>query len=154
MDYSLPGSSVHGIFQTRVLEWVAISFSRGSSQPRDGTRVSRTAGRCFTIWATREAHHIFSALTLLTSSDKNPCDYIGPTRKIQANLLISGFLRTSANFLLPWGEVYSHMLGMWRWTSLGEALFSLPHTIFSTLSESALSSLPENQKLPWERNVS
>ena len=35
MDYSLPGSSVHGIFQARVLEWVAISFSRGSSQPRD-----------------------------------------------------------------------------------------------------------------------
>ena len=52
---SLPGSSVHGIFQARVLEWVAISFSRGSSQPRDQTRVSRTAGRRFTIWATREA---------------------------------------------------------------------------------------------------
>ena len=49
MDCSLPGSSVHGIFQERVLEWVAISFSRGSSQPRDGTRVSHTAGRCFTV---------------------------------------------------------------------------------------------------------
>ena len=54
MDCSPPGSSVHGIFQARVLEWVAISFSRGSSQPRDRTPVSRTAGRCFTIWATRE----------------------------------------------------------------------------------------------------
>ena len=52
---NLPGSSVHGIFQARVLEWVAISFSRGSSQPRDGTWVSHIAGRCFTIWATREA---------------------------------------------------------------------------------------------------
>ena len=40
VDYSLPGSSVHGIFQARVLEWVAISFSRGSSQPRDQTHVS------------------------------------------------------------------------------------------------------------------
>ena len=40
MDYSLLGSSVHGIFQARILEWVAISFSRGPSQPRDGTRVS------------------------------------------------------------------------------------------------------------------
>ena len=39
---SLPGSSVHGIFQARILEWVAISCSRGSSQPRDWTRVSRT----------------------------------------------------------------------------------------------------------------
>ena len=54
MDYSLPGSSVHGIFQARVLEWVAISFSRGYSQPRDWTQVSRIAGRRFTIWATRE----------------------------------------------------------------------------------------------------
>ena len=43
MDCSLPGSSVHGIFQA-VLEWVAISFSRGSSQPRDGTLVSHVAG--------------------------------------------------------------------------------------------------------------
>ena len=47
-------SSVHVIFQARVLEWVAISFSRGSSQPRDQTWVSRIVGRCFTIWATRE----------------------------------------------------------------------------------------------------
>ena len=52
---SLPGSSIHGIFQARVLEWVAISFSRGSSLPRDRTRVSCIAGRLFTIWATREA---------------------------------------------------------------------------------------------------
>ena len=54
MDYSLPGSSVHGIFQARILEWVAIPFSRGSSQPRNRTQVSCTAGRFFTIWATRE----------------------------------------------------------------------------------------------------
>ena len=52
MDCSLPGSSVHGIFQARVLEWVAISFSRGSSQPRDRTQVSLIAGRCFTFRAT------------------------------------------------------------------------------------------------------
>ena len=52
MDYSLSGSLVHGIFQARVLEWVAISCSRESSQPRDRTQVSRIAGRCFTIWAT------------------------------------------------------------------------------------------------------
>ena len=55
MDCSLPASSVHGIFQPRVLEWAAVSFSRGYSQPRDWTRVSRIAGRCFTIWVTREA---------------------------------------------------------------------------------------------------
>ena len=56
MDCSPPGSSVHGIFQVRILEWVAYPFSRGSSWPRDRTQVSHIAGRFFTIWATREAH--------------------------------------------------------------------------------------------------
>ena len=51
MGCSLPGLSVHGIFQARILERVVISFSRGSSQPRDQTQVSCTAGRFFTIWA-------------------------------------------------------------------------------------------------------
>ena len=54
VDYSLPHSPIHGIFQARILEWVAISFSRGSSQPRDRTQVSCIVGRRFTIWATRE----------------------------------------------------------------------------------------------------
>ena len=45
MDCSLPGSSIHGIFQARVLAWVAISFSRGSSRPRDWTQVSRVSCR-------------------------------------------------------------------------------------------------------------
>ena len=49
VDCSLPGSSVHGILQARILEWVAISFSRGSSQPRDRTRVSCIAGRRFIL---------------------------------------------------------------------------------------------------------
>ena len=54
MDCSLPGSSVHGIFQAIVLEWIAISCSRGSSQPRARTRVSHIVDRRFTVWATRE----------------------------------------------------------------------------------------------------
>ena len=48
-------SFIHGILQARILEWVAISFSSGSSQPRDQTRVSHIAGRLFTIRATRES---------------------------------------------------------------------------------------------------
>ena len=55
MDCCPPGSSVHEILQARILEWVAISFSRGSSQPRNQTWVSCMAGRFFTIWVTREA---------------------------------------------------------------------------------------------------
>ena len=57
MDCSLSGSSIHGIFQARVLEWIAIAFSRGSSWPRNRTWVSHIAGRCFTVWATREMVH-------------------------------------------------------------------------------------------------
>ena len=55
MDCSLPASSIHRIFQARVLDWVVISFSRGSPQPRDQTQVSCITGRHFTIWTTREA---------------------------------------------------------------------------------------------------
>ena len=63
MDCSPPGFFVHGILQARTLEWVAISFSRGSSWPRDRTWVSQTADRFFTVWATRATqiticHHV------------------------------------------------------------------------------------------------
>ena len=51
MDYT-----VHRILQARILEWVTLPFSRGSSQTRDWTQVSHNAGRFFTVWATREAH--------------------------------------------------------------------------------------------------
>ena len=55
MDCNPPGSSAHGILQARILEWVATSFSRESSWPCRICRVSFIAGRCFTLWATREA---------------------------------------------------------------------------------------------------
>ena len=60
MDSSQPGSCVHGILQARILEWVAIPFSRGSSQPRDQTQVFRIAGRFFTVWVAREAQEYWS----------------------------------------------------------------------------------------------
>ena len=67
--YSLPGSSVHGILQARILEWEAIPFSMGSSQPRVQTQVSRIAGCFFTIWATREAHEYWSAQPIPAPGD-------------------------------------------------------------------------------------
>ena len=57
VDCSPPGSPVHGILQAGILEWVAISFSRGSSRPKDRTQVSRIAGRLFNLWATRGFCH-------------------------------------------------------------------------------------------------
>ena len=65
---SLPGSSLHGILQARVLEWVAISFSRGSSRPRDQTQVSRIPGKHFNLWATGEAlENQYLGLNVLTA---------------------------------------------------------------------------------------
>ena len=65
---SPPGSSIHGILQARILEWVAISFPRGSSQPWDRSRVSRIAGRRFTVWATREVQSTWRSIYLLLNN--------------------------------------------------------------------------------------
>ena len=67
MNCSQPGFTTHEILQARIQEWVAISFSGGSSWPRDQTWVSYTAGGFFTIWATREALEISSALKEILS---------------------------------------------------------------------------------------
>ena len=58
VNCSPPGSSIHGILQARVLEWVASSFSRGSSQPTDWTQVSLIAGRRFNLWAREALNYI------------------------------------------------------------------------------------------------
>ena len=57
LDCSLPGSSVYGILQARVLEWVAMLFFSESFQPGDQTQVSHIAGGFFTYWATWEAQN-------------------------------------------------------------------------------------------------
>ena len=66
VDCNLPGSSIHGIFQATILEWVAIFFSRGSSQPRDQTQVSCIKGEFFTIWATKEVKSLSCVWLFLT----------------------------------------------------------------------------------------
>ena len=82
MDCSLPGSSVHGMFQARILVWVAISSSRGSSQPRDQTWVSYIGRYILYHWATWEVQ----------------CDMYSNTicsrRKEQENLIQSGVRKT------------------------------------------------------------
>ena len=71
MDCSLPGSSVHGILQARILEWAAIPFSRGSSQPKDWTQVSWTANGSFTIWTTTEAQNTGWGVAHPTTAQSN-----------------------------------------------------------------------------------
>ena len=66
MDCSPPGSSVHGILQARIVEWVAVPFSRGSFQARDWTQAFCSTGTFFTNWATREAQEYWTvSLSLL-----------------------------------------------------------------------------------------
>ena len=63
MDCSPPGVSVHEISQVRMLEWVAISFSRGYSRPREWTCIFCIAGRFITVWATREPQYFLERLS-------------------------------------------------------------------------------------------
>jgi len=69
MDCNPPGYSTHGVFQARILGWDAISFFRGSFPPRDRIQVSCIAGRCFTLWATREAGTILKCFFLCSISN-------------------------------------------------------------------------------------
>ena len=68
MDCSLPGSSVHGILQARTLEWVAISFSRGHSLPRNRIQISCIVGRFFTVWVTRSRKILIYTLEMAALS--------------------------------------------------------------------------------------
>ena len=83
MNYSLPGSSVHGILQARILEWVAILFSMGSSWPRDPTQVSCTAGRFFTAWA-----KIYSILLQMSNATLKVNNIITLSSKDVSNVLV------------------------------------------------------------------
>ena len=76
MDYSPPGSSVHGVFQARILEWIAISFSRGSSPLRDWTWVFCIAGGFFTSWATRKALSTTLVILKCKRSFESPREHI------------------------------------------------------------------------------
>ena len=82
LDCSPPGSSVHRISQARILEWVAISFSRESPQPRDQTRVSCIASRFFTCWAIRKVPLV--SQVCLTLFDRIDCS--GPGSSVHGIL--------------------------------------------------------------------
>ena len=82
MDYT-----VHGILQGRIPEWVAFPFSRGSSQPRDQTQVSRIAGGFFTSWAIWEAQEYWSGLPIPSSVDLHDPGIKLGSPALQANSL-------------------------------------------------------------------
>ena len=109
MDCSLLGSSVHGIFQARILKWVAIPFSRGSSWSRYRTQASYISGRFFIVWATREklcfevwtlkvcgpAHLQFKLMTLFISLiPKTPVDLVSTSSRFRRFHFLSIFYWT------------------------------------------------------------
>ena len=88
------------IFQARVLEWVAIPFSRGSSQPRDWTRVFRIVGWCFTMWATREvwvSHNVTHMPSLLSLPPTQASSH--PSRSSQSTRLGSLYYTAASHQL-------------------------------------------------------
>ena len=109
MDYT-----VHGILQARILEWVASPFSRGSSQPGNWTQVSHTAGRLFTVWATRKRRWLFYAGNTKEASlfgviwrdpkkmkEKAMWRPVGRKRKLRG--------RPKCKALSPWVECVGHL---------------------------------------------
>ena len=96
MDYT-----VHGILQARILEWAAVAFSRGSSQPTDGTQFSRIAGRFFTSWDTRIAHVVW--ILGIRTEDSGPTFGMKPEA---GTLFTASLLQKPFQFSLkPWGCV-------------------------------------------------
>ena len=96
-DCSPPASSVHEILQAKILEWVAIPSSRGSSQPRDWTQVSHIVRRFFTIWGTREAlirNHIWLFITPWTITARILCAWNSPSQNIGVGSLLQRIFST------------------------------------------------------------
>ena len=104
MDCGSPGSSAHGILQARILEWVAISYSRGSSRPKDWTRVSH---RFFILWVTREALYIHTAAKSLQSCP-TLCDPIDGSPPGPA---VPGILQART---LEWVDISFSSAGKWK----------------------------------------
>ena len=140
MDCSPQDSSVHGILHTRILEWVVISFSRKSSQPRDGTWVSHIAGRFFTVWTTREA-----LISVTKESRRNECWDHWQTWPPFPFVKSSSWLLATTSF---WH--WCSFLPSWRWSEgiLGLCLQSAHPSSISFISSSFSSvDLPQGSDL-------
>ena len=148
MDCSLPGSSVHGIFQAIVLEWIAISFSRGYSQTRDWTQVSHIVDRHFTVWATREVQKSFSiyfsflvpsflSLYLLPTLFPPPIPSIYCTVELQCCVSFSFILYPEKKHLYFFSRLISLLLQFWlfpqNWNMSSSELHPFTHPTNSYL---------------------
>ena len=116
MDHNLPGSSVHGISQTRILVWVAIPYSRGSSPPREQTHISWSsplAGGFFTTEPTRKPTPIFFLLDPLSlRATKWPRDVVTHTEYTT--------IRTSTEASVSWESPRTSHIKKWKYQNLWE----------------------------------
>ena len=136
MDNSPPGSSVHGIFQARILEQVAISYSRGSSQPRDWTWVFCIADRHFTIWAILE----------LTPKGKKKVLFFFIIGDWNAKVGSQDILRIIGMFDLRVNQI-DYILCSWSWrSSIQLAKQDMELTVAQIMS-----SLLQNSDLNWRK---
>ena len=131
------GYTVHGILQVRILEWIAFPFSRGSSQPRDQTQVSRIAGRFFTNWAIKE--------------DNVSINYISGNNNVSINYV---FLKIHWYHLLGSEWHKNKNKAKWRaetglWAPLGHLTSLHPHLLVNGLwCQASLLSPPSPTQSP------
>ena len=102
VDCSTPGSSMHGISQARILEWVTISFSGGSSQPRSRSQVSCIAGRFFTVWVTRDKNQRSIFLFLVWEDTEG-----GKIEKVCFHVSLKSLLGIQAEILNRHWSIYT-----------------------------------------------
>ena len=126
---SPPGSSVYGTFQARTLDWVAISFFRGASWPReDQTWVSHIAGRFFTIWATREATNI--------ALGEIKCVWLSIWHEYELLLILFPFLKTRYIYPLMHLFIFGYA-GSWLWHVGSFFSFVVGHCLLFSFSPGA-----------------
>ena len=110
MDCSPPGSSVHGILQVRILEWIAIPFSKVSSQPRNQIWVSWITDRFFTIKATREAEFSYRSMFIYFSLSLIPSNRIRISGVLYLHLKLDRYVSSYKNrWILKYRKLHSHV---------------------------------------------
>ena len=138
---SPPGFSVHGIFQARILEWVAVSFSRRPSWPRDWTQVSHIVGRCFTVWATRGGmiNIIYCAF-----KKKNQSMVFNPWIQLNHEYWVCCKLLGRENSL----RYCKHQSTLWEWLFTQTSLLGSAHSTIGPWQNSLYFLLPGFWKAP------
>ena len=148
-DCSLPGSSVNGILQARILEWVAVPSSRGSSQPRDWTQVFHNAGRFSPRWATREVHKSNKQKRALISATKWKA-FI--EKRVGARSSVRFSHSVIWLFATPWTAVHQASLSITTSWSLLKLMF-IKLLMPSNPSQSLLSASPPAFSLSQHQGI-